>query len=168
MFGKAAGLSGQDLAGFSTDFVGLAADLASFNNTSPEQAIEALRAGLRGESEPLRAYGVLLDDAALKARATELGIYSGTGALTQQQKVLAAQAEILAQTNTQQGDFAKTSGGLANQQRILSAGIENLSTSFGALLLPAMLGVVGFLSTTVVPALSHVVDAVGVVRARSR
>jgi phage-related protein len=159
-FGKAAGLGGEDLAGFSTDFIGLAGDLASFNNTTPEQAIEALGAGLRGESEPLRQYGVLLDDAALKARATELGIYSGTGALTQQQKVLAAQAEIMAQTSTQQGDFAKTSGGLANQQRILSAGLENLSTSFGALLLPAMLGVVGFLNTAVIPALGNVVPAI--------
>lgn len=160
-FGKAAGLSGEDLAGFSTEFITLAADLASFNNTTPEQAIEALGAGLRGESEPLRQYGVLLDDAALKARATELGIYSGTGALTQQQKVLASQAEIMAQTSTQQGDFAKTSGGLANQQRILSAGLQNLSSSFGRLLLPAMLKVVGFLNRTVVPALDKASVVVG-------
>lgn len=163
-FGKAAGLGGEELAGFSTDFITLAADLASFNNTTPEQAIEALGAGLRGESEPLRQYGVLLDDAALKARATELGIYSGTGALTQQQKVLAAQAEIMAQTNLQQGDFAKTSGGLANQQRILSAGLANLSTSFGALLLPIMTTVVGFLNTSVIPALQAVLPAVGAIK----
>lgn len=163
IFGKAAGLSGQDLAGFSTDFVTLAGDLASFNNTTPEQAIEALGAGLRGESEPLRQYGVLLDDAALKARATELGIYSGTGALTQQQKVLAAQAEILAQTSTQQGDFARTSGGLANQQRILAAQLENLSTSFGQLLLPIMVAVVGFLNRSVLPAFSNIGPAIDLI-----
>ena len=152
VFGKAAGLSGDDLAGFSTDFITLAADLASFNNTTPEAAIQALGAGLRGESEPLRQYGVLLDDAALKARATTLGIYSGSGALTQQQKVLAAQAEIMAQTGVQQGDFAKTSAGLANQQRILSAGLTNLSTTFGAIFLPIATTVVGFLNRSVVPA----------------
>jgi phage-related protein len=160
VFGKAAGLSGDDLAGFSTDFITLSADLASFNNTTPEQAIEALGAGLRGESEPLRQYGILLDDAALKARATELGIYSGTGALTAQQKVLASQAEIMAQSGIAQGDFAKTSGGLANQQRILSAGLENLSTTFGALLLPVMLTIVGFLNTSVIPALQNVMPAI--------
>jgi len=158
VFGKAAGLGGEDLAGFSTDFLTLAGDLASFNNTTPEQAIQALGAGLRGESEPLRQYGVLLDDAALKARATEMGIYSGTGALTQQQKVLAAQAEIMAQTGTQQGDFAKTSGGLANQQRILSAGLENLSTTFGAIFLPIATTVVGFLNRDVVPAFQGLAD----------
>jgi hypothetical protein len=34
IFGKSAGLSGQALVNFSTDFVSLAADLASFNNVS--------------------------------------------------------------------------------------------------------------------------------------
>ncbi|MDH6237053.1 hypothetical protein [Cryobacterium sp. CG_9.6] len=152
IFGKAAGLGGEDLAGFSTEFLTLAGDLASFNNTTPEQAIQALGAGLRGESEPLRQYGVLLDDAALKARATEMGIYSGTGALTQQQKVLAAQAEIMAQTTVQQGDLGRTSEGLANQQRQLSNNMENLSTTFGAIFLPIATTVVGFLNKSVVPA----------------
>lgn len=153
VFGKAAGLAGEPLVKFSTDFVALAADLASFNNTTPEQAIEALGAGLRGESEPLRQYGILLDDATLKARAMEMGIYSGTGTLSQQQRVLAAQAEILAQTSLQQGDFAKTSEGLANQQRILSASFEDVKAKIGEALLPIMQELVGYLIDTVVPAL---------------
>ena len=49
-FGKAAGLAGEDLALFTTDFVALASDLASFNNTTPEEAVMALGAALRGES----------------------------------------------------------------------------------------------------------------------
>ena len=94
-FGKAAGLSGESLSSFSTDFVTLASDLASFNNTSPEQAINAIGSALRGEAEPLRQYGVLLDDASLRQAALELGIISTTkNALTPQQKVLAAQALI--------------------------------------------------------------------------
>ena len=42
IFGKSAGLGGDELQKFSTDFVGLASDLASFNNTSPEEAIDAI------------------------------------------------------------------------------------------------------------------------------
>src|SRR5690606_38001352 len=68
-FGKAAGLTGQDLESVATDFVGLSSDLASFNNTAPERAIQAIGAALRGESEPLRAYGVLLDDASMRQKA---------------------------------------------------------------------------------------------------
>jgi hypothetical protein len=76
----------QELATFSNDFTALASDLASFNNTTPEEAINAIGSALRGESEPLRKYNVLLNDAKLKAAALELGIYSGSGALTDQQK----------------------------------------------------------------------------------
>jgi phage-related minor tail protein len=138
-FGKAAGLAGDDLVGFSTDFVGLASDLASFNNTSPEQAINAIGSALRGESEPLRSYGVLLNDAALRQAALELGIVKTTkDALTPQQKVLAAQKVIYEQTTAAQGDFARTSDGLANSTRILEAQQANLNSNIGTTFLPIM------------------------------
>lgn len=135
-FGKGAGLAGDDLGKFAQDLTGLAADMASFSNTSPEQAIEAIGAALRGEAEPIRAYGVLLDDATLKAAAMKLGIYDGVGALTQQQKVLAAQKAIFDQTSDAQGDFARTSDGLAGKQKILSAQIENTKIALGEGLIP--------------------------------
>lgn len=138
IFGQAAGLAGDDNVAFSKDLAVLASDLASFNNTSVDTAITAIGAALRGESEPIRQFGVLLDDATLKARAMEMGIYSGNGALTQQQRVLAANAEIFAQTNTQQGDFARTSDGLANGVKILTAQFDNLKLVLGDALYPVM------------------------------
>lgn len=146
VFGKAAGLTGTSLATFSTDFTQLAADMASFNNTTPEQAITAIGAALRGESEPIRQYGVLLSDAVLKQEALELGIYDGVGALTAQQKVLAAQAAIYKQTGDAQGDFERTSDGLANQQRILSASIQDTQAAIGKALLPVVQAVLPYLT----------------------
>jgi uncharacterized protein YukE len=131
-FGKAAGLSGVDLATFSNDFTTLATDLASFNNTSPEEAVMAIGAALRGEAEPLRRFGVLLNDATLRQEALTLGIYDGKGALTSQQKILAAQSAIYKQTGDAQGDFMRTSDGLANSQRTLAATFENVKAKFGA------------------------------------
>jgi len=138
IFGQAAGLGAEANADFSKELAILATDLASFNNTSVDTAINAIGAGLRGESEPLRQFGVLLDDATLKARAMELGIYTGTGALSQQQRVLAAQAEILAQTSTQQGDFARTSDGMANGIKIMTAQFDNLKLVLGQALYPTV------------------------------
>src|SRR5690242_12912717 len=66
IFGKAAKLSDKQNAKFAIRMDKLASDLASFHNTSPEQAIEAIGAAMRGEQEPIRAYGVLLDEATLK------------------------------------------------------------------------------------------------------
>jgi hypothetical protein len=137
VFGKAAGLAGEDLSLFTTDFVTLATDLASFNNTTPEEAVQAIGAALRGESEPLRRFGVLLNDATLRAEAMTLGIYDGSGALTAQQKILAAQSAIYKQTGDAQGDFARTADGLANKQRTLSALFKNFQIQLGQQLLPA-------------------------------
>jgi phage-related protein len=159
LFGRAAGLAGQDLIGFSTDFVGLASDLASFNNSTPQEAIDAIGAALRGEAEPLRKFGVLLDDATLKNKALEMGIYDGNGALDQRQKILAAEQVIYEQTSAAQGDFARTSDGLANQQRILRAELANVVTQVGEKLLPVALKLAQFFNDKVIPAVQAVADA---------
>lgn len=160
-FGKSAGLAGDDLVGFSTELTTLSADLASFYNTSPEEAITAIGAALRGESEPIRKYGILLNDAALKQEAMTMGIYNGSGALTAQQKVLAAQAVIMKQSTDAQGDFARTSDGLANQQRILAAQFENVKSTIGTALLPVVLELVGAFNRNVLPAIVKVSEAIG-------
>ena len=161
IFGKSAGLAGKDLSDFSTNLVTLASDLASFNNTSVDEAITALGSALRGEAEPLRKFGVLLDDATLKQAATELGIYKGNKALTAQQKVLAAQKVIFDQTSDAQGDFTRTSDGLAAQQKILGATFDDIQQKLGQAFLPIFLNVVTFLNENVVPAFERVATVIG-------
>lgn len=158
-FGKAAGLTGQDLSKFSIEFVRLASDLASFNNTSVDQAINALGAALRGEAEPIRAYGVLLNDATLKAKAMEMGIYDGSGSLTAQQKVLAAHQVVLSQTTDAQGDFARTADGMANSQKILTARLEEAKITLGQALLPVALEVVNFFNDNFLPIIENIAGA---------
>lgn len=161
-FGKGAGLSGDKLANFSTQMVTLASDMASFSNTSPEEAIEAIGAALRGENDPIEKYGVLLNEATIKQSALRLGLIKTTSeALTPQQKVLAAQAAILAQTSDAQGDFSRTSDGLANQQRILAAEWENTTAQLGERFLPVAKSVVGWMNNSMLPAVGHVADEVG-------
>ena len=138
IFGKSAGLSGSDLSGFSVQMTELASDLASFNNTTPEEAIEAIGSALRGEAEPIRKYGVLLDDAALRQEALSQGLIKTTKeALTPQQKVLAAQGAILKQTTLAQGDFANTINSTSNVQKRLTASIGEVQRELGEALLPA-------------------------------
>jgi len=146
-FGKSAGLAGSDLVAFSQETVNLSSDLASFYNTDPSEVVAALGSALRGESEPMRKFGVMLDDATLKAEAMALGIYDGTGSLTAQQKVLAAQSSIMKQTADAQGDFARTADGAANQQRILTATLEQTQTELGAALLPVLQSVTSTLAS---------------------
>ena len=138
VFGTAAGLSGDDLATFSADLVRTSADVASFNNLRPEEALEKLRAGLSGETEPLKQLGILFNAAAVDAKALEMGLGDMNGEITEGSKIIARQALIMEQLGAQGalGDFAKTSGGLANQQRILTARLKDVGITIGTALLP--------------------------------
>ena len=143
IFGDAAGLAGSDLSGFAMELTTLSSDLASFYNTSPEEAITAIGAALRGESEPIRRYGVLLDDMTLKNAALKMGLISSTkDALTPQIRTLAAHNVIMEKTKLAQGDFARTSDGLANSSRTLTAEMSNFSGQIGNYLLPYALQLV--------------------------
>jgi hypothetical protein len=141
----AMGMSGDEAASMSKSMVQLASDLGSFNNTSTDDAIQAIGAALRGESEPIRRYGVLLDDATLKAEALAKGLYNGKGSLDPATRALSAYSVILKQTTSAQGDFQKTSDGLANSQKILEAQFANASTEIGKALLPAMQSLVNLM-----------------------
>ena len=133
----AMGMSGEEGAKMSLELVKLAADMASFNNADPSETLTALAAGLRGENEPLRRFGVLLDAATLKTKALEMGLIENTkGALDPATKALAAYEAIMEQSIIQQGDFERTSDGLANKQRTLSAQWTNLQEQIGLALLP--------------------------------
>ena len=147
VYGKAAGLSGKELGTFSTDLVGLAGDLASFHNVDLATATESLRAGLAGESEPLKKFGILMNDATLKATALKMGLIKTTkDALSPQNKVLAANRLILEQTKDAQGDAARTSDGFANRQRQLTASLENMKAELGKALLPVVEKFAGMLA----------------------
>lgn len=138
----AIGLNNRQAADYSQTLTVLAADLASFNNTSVEDAVLALGSALRGESEPIRRYGVLLSDATLKQTAQANGFQVTSGALTPVVRAQAAYLAILQQTSKAQGDFERTSDSLANQQRILGAEWNNVRAVIGDALQPAYRAIV--------------------------
>lgn len=153
---QAFGIGQKPAQDMSQSLVELAADLASFNNTSVDDALVALQSGLSGETEPLKRYGVALNDVRLKEEAVALGLIATTkDALTPAAKAQAAYALIMKDTTLAQGDFARTSDGLANQQRILAASWTNLKAKAGAVLLPLFLTVVSFLVDKVIPGIQE-------------
>lgn len=133
---RAMGLAEDQSADMSIELVKLAADLASFNNLKPEEVLDKLRAGLTGEAEPLKQLGVNMNQARIEAKALELGLIKQGDELTAAAKAQAAYAIILEDTALAQGDFARTSEGQANQQRIFAAQLENLRAKMGNAFLP--------------------------------
>jgi hypothetical protein len=138
LFATGAGLGVEEAAKFSTTMVQLAGDLGSFNDVPTADALAAIQSGLMGQAEPLRQFGVFLDDARLKAEALNMGIYNGTGPLSTQQKMMASYSAILAQTTVQQGDFVKYGDTLGNQLKTISSDFENLTKDIGLMLIPVI------------------------------
>lgn len=153
----ALGLSQPKAAKMSMAMVKLAGDMASFNNQDPAEVLLALKSGLSGEAEPLKAFGVDVSDAALQVEALRVGMKKQNGSFTAAQKSQLAYGLILKQTKTAQGDFARTSGGLANQQRILSAQFMDAKAKIGAFLLPAAVALIHVLTNGLGPALSNTI-----------
>lgn len=132
------GLARKEAAGMSQRMVTLAADMASFNDASPKETLDALRSGLAGETEPLRRFGVFLSEARVAAEGMALGLVKQGEKMTEAQKAQARYSVLLKDTKDAQGDFARTSDSVANSERTKAALWEDSQAKLGKGLLPVM------------------------------
>ena len=130
--------TGGDVSKFVGDITTRAADFASVFNIDVAEALQVFQSGLSGEAEPLKRFGINLLDSEVKAYALRTGLIKVGQTMTEQQKVQARYGLLMEATNKTAGDFANTSGGLANQQRILTASFEQLQAEVGTALLPVI------------------------------
>ena len=126
--------------------LGLSQDLSSFKNVPVEQAVGAITSALTGEREALKTLGIVIKDTDVKQKALAMGLWDGTGALDSAAQAQATYALITEKSQNAIGDFERTSGGAANQVRILSANLKDQAAAIGTQLLPIgtqLLGWVG-------------------------
>jgi hypothetical protein len=133
----------------STRFTELAVDLGSFFNAADNDVLEALRAGLTGSSEPLQRFGVVMNEAALKAYAQEQGIRKNVSAMSTAEKVQLKYNFILEKTAAAHGDAAKTGLGWANAVKGLQGAVKDLLTRFALAFLPMAEKIVNIMSNMI-------------------
>jgi len=131
------GLPQSEAANLSKSLVGLAGDLASFKNIGIDQATTALNGVFTGETESLKMLGIVMTEVNLQQFALSKGIQKSLKDFSQAEKVQLRYAYVMEQTKNAQGDFARTSGGSANQTRILQERFKELGQQFGSIILPA-------------------------------
>lgn len=139
---KSMGMSGKEVKDMSLNMTGLAADMASFYNLDHETAFEKIRAGISGETEPLKQLGINMSVANLEAYAMSQGITKGYEAMTQAEQAQLRYNYLLSVTADAQGDFARTSDGYANSLRVLENNFSTLKANIGEALLPVVSGAV--------------------------
>lgn len=157
--GTIAGSSG-DVVGVIDDLSQRGADFASVFNLEVNEALGLFQSGLAGETEPLRRFGIDLSATAVEQYALNSGLIENKKQLTESIKVQARYGLLMQSTAKTAGDFANTSGGLANQQRILDAQTAELQKKLGNYLLPVMASLATFANTTLIPALSGFADVI--------
>lgn len=151
---SAFGLGEEDTKKFSKSLTELAVDMASFNDMPVDDALNALRSGLSGETEPMKKFGSVLSETRLKTEALTLGLIKNTKeALDPAAKAQAAYSLIMKDTAVQQGDYDRTAGGTANTMRRVAAEMDNAKVAIGQGLLPVFNGLLKILEVGVVPVL---------------
>ena len=128
---KSMGFTGQAVSDMSMELTGLAGDMASFYNLDADEAFAKIRAGISGETEPLKQLGINLSVANLEQFALTQGIKKNYNAMTQQEQALLRYNYLLSVTSDAQGDFARTSDSWANQTKILAMRFDSLKASIG-------------------------------------
>ena len=132
------GLTEQEAARQAQTLVELAGDLTAMFGGTTEQAVQALTGALKGNNAMLDNYGIACNDALIKEKALEMGIYDGTGALDLQAKQAATLAIIMEQTGAAQGQAAREAEGASGSMRSLATEVKNLATDLGELLIPVV------------------------------
>lgn len=134
----AMGSTEEAAAKMSTDVLQLAADLGSFNNVPTTQALNAIRAALIGETEPMRRFGSNVSAARVEALALSKGIDKTTLATNEMMKAQLRLEIIFKDTGKAQGDFARTSNDFANLMKTLGALLSDAAARLGAALIPKL------------------------------
>lgn len=140
--GTAMGLSVNEATNMSMSLVQLGADMASFKNISIERANVALQAIYTGETESLKAMGIVMTEANLEQFAMAQGCEKTYKSMSQTEKVMLRYKYVMSMTTNAQGDFVRTGDSLANQSRKLGENIKQLGASFGKILEPTITSVI--------------------------
>ena len=132
------GFTGQAAAEMSKGVVQASADLGSFSNLETADVADRMSAAFRGEYDSLQAVIPNINAARVESEALAATGKTVASELTAQEKATAVLAIVQKDGARAMGDFAKTSDGFANSQKIATASIGDMQTTIGTALLPVV------------------------------
>lgn len=124
----------------------LGLDIDSFANLTggASQAVSALTSLFTGEREAAKALGIVINDNNLKQFAEDSGLVFKE--LTPLEKGFLSLELATTQSQLAIGDFARSQESFANQSKIASENVKDLSVELGQILLPAATKGIGIFS----------------------
>lgn len=144
------GYAEKDAAGLSVQLANLAADAGAFRDVGFDEALTKIRAGLSGESEPLKAWGIMIDDNAVKTKALAMGLVQAGGEMDNAAKVQARLALIQQGLAKDSGALARESTGTASQINEFWGRLAGLMETIGHTTAPLLGAALQGINTAVV------------------
>ena len=137
------GITGQAAEELSTLTTSLAYDFGNAFSMDDAEALGLVQSAIQGDTAALNAYGISLDETALKQSAAALGLSENIDALDDAAMAQVRLNAILEQSGAIQEAAVKQTGGLTNSVKSLNGVWSNFLTSAGSKFAPAIEGVIG-------------------------
>lgn len=147
---KSSGLTGDAVKEMSMRMTELSGDMASFYNLRAEDAFYKIRAGISGETEPLKQLGINMTVANLEAYALSQGITKSYEKMSQAEQVQLRYNYLMNAGKDAIGDFARTSDSFSNQQKLLNENIKQFTGDLAKGLLPILGKVLKLLNNSII------------------
>ena len=135
---KGMGVAEGAASDMAVTLTGRLSDVMSFYNKTQSEVDTIGRAIITGETEPLKAIGVVMTQTNLEAYAMAKGLSKTYSEMSAQEQLLVRYKYFLEQTAMAQGDFAKTSDAWANQTRLLAERTNQFMTNIGSVLIETL------------------------------
>lgn len=132
---KGMGVATDAASDMAVTLTGRLSDIMSFYNKTQSEVDTIGRALITGETEPLKAIGVVMTQTNLSAYAMAQGFSKTYAEMSSNEQLLVRYKYFLEQTALAQDDFAKTSEGWANQTRLLSERLNEFMTNLGSVIM---------------------------------
>lgn len=131
-------ITGEQAVVMSKQMAQLTGDMASFYNLDHDLAFEKIKAGLTGETEPLKSLGIVMTETNLSAFAMQEGIKKTWSEMSDSEKVILRYNYLIKHTSLAHGDFARTQDSYSNISATLESNMSALSATLGEQLLPVL------------------------------
>lgn len=131
------GLAGDEALKITEALSARAIDIGSLWNVDDAQAFQSIISGISGEAEPMKKFGAVINETAVKAELLRLGFKGNAEQASDAAKAIARANLILQKTSTAAGDASRTIGSTANQLKVARAEFDKAAIELGRELLPA-------------------------------
>ena len=149
--GQGFGLASDKAFKLSKGLTELGYDISSITNSDITTVMQRLQSAVAGEIEPVRRWGVALDQASMKEWLMKKGLDANVSSMNQASKAL-IRYNMLVETMNKNGvigDMARTLSSPANALRILKQQFTQLARAIGSVFIPVIIQVIPYVQAFV-------------------